>query len=629
MKQRPVFDRMGETVGGKGMSRFFKKGRVKQNTRARFRLQTVVIILVAAIVVASVSSAAFCCYLTFRSSLVDQVAASRNDVLMQISTKAESLQSNMIALSRLYCRMVKDDTQDEVASFFKGDETDKNITMREVLDAYQDALEADYSVTLLGDDGMSYVSRNEGERCDLSALQKELWYLDIPGEVNENVFSWTQIHRDSSLGDGFYFSLARRVQDHDGKRITVLLNISERCLYQTYRKVVNSNSIYMVDKSGRIISSSDESLIGLNYFNMSRLDNLVSSGNYTIIEKSGVQYLLSRYDNIRYGVVYLEEIPLHSLLSALDYIQRWEVLVVGIVILLSCVVCWVIIHTLTAPLMVLCRKLERVSEGHFDTRFDVKSWREISLINDACAEMEEKISDLFENLREEEKQKRLAEIEFLQAQINPHFMYNTLFEIKCMVNLGDNDDAERMLDNFIAMLRTILSQKDELITLQEELVILQQYFTVMQCKYGDGISLSCDIPEELLRRKVLKFVLQPIVENSIFHGLEPMGSKGKIVIKAGEEEKFLYIQVEDNGVGMEEMRLEEVCQNRKASGKNTVGIHNVIRRIQLHFGNEYGVKITSQRNIGTKVLLILPILKADTVSEGKGQDEYIKSNGGG
>ena len=292
-------------------------------------------------------------------------------------------------------------------------------------------------------------------------------------------------------------------------------------------------------------------------------------------------------------------------------------------------VCWVIIHTLTAPLMVLCRKLERVSEGHFDTRFDVKSWREISLINDACAEMEEKISDLFENLREEEKQKRLAEIEFLQAQINPHFMYNTLFEIKCMVNLGDNDDAERMLDNFIAMLRTILSQKDELITLQEELVILQQYFTVMQCKYGDGISLSRDIPEELLRRKVLKFVLQPIVENSIFHGLEPMGSKGKIVIKAGEEEKFLYIQVEDNGVGMEEMRLEEVCQNRKASGKNTVGIHNVIRRIQLHFGNEYGVKITSQRNIGTKVLLILPILKADTVSEGKGQDEYIKSNGGG
>lgn len=603
----------------------------KPNTKSRVKLQTVLMALVAFIVVCSVSAAAFWCYHTFRNILVERVAASRNDVLSQVSTKVDSLQGNMISMSRLYNAMVTDSTHEEIQAFFQG-EALSSMTIGEVMEAYQDAVEVEYSVTILDDDGFFYVSPGNAEEQGAEQIRKSMWYLNIPSDLSDGQVYWTQVHEDETLGAGFYYSAVSRTVDQEGRKVTVLLSIAERFLYETYKNVINGNTMYIVDQDGRVISSNNQHLISLNYFNMERLDDLVSSGTYTIVEKSGVKYLLSRYNEPRYGLVYLEEIPLRTLLSSLDYIQTWSVVVAGIAIILSCMVCWVMIRTITSPLQVLCQKLKQVSGGNFKTKFDVRSWAEISLINDSCAEMEARISDLFTNLKEEERQKRLAEIEFLQAQINPHFMYNTLFEIKCLVNLGDNQDAERMLENFIAMLRTVLSQKDEMITLQEELVILQQYFTVMQCKYGEGIQLVYDIPEELLQRKVLKFVLQPIVENSIFHGLEPAGSRGTILVKVWEMEGRLYIQVKDNGVGMEERQLEQICRctekNEGTTEDGTVGINNVIRRIKLHFGTEYGVSIDSQKYIGTSVLLILPGKAGQEGNKAGEKYECFESDGG-
>lgn len=608
----------------------------RKNIKSQVRLQTILTALVALIVVCSVSAAAFWCYQTFRSILVDRVAASRNDVLAQVSTKVDSLQGNMISMSRLYSSMVADSTYDQIQAFFEG-ESLSNMTIGEVMDAYQDAADVEYSVTILDGDGFFYASPGSGSQSGEEQIRKSMWYLNIPSELAEGKVYWTQVHEDETLGEGFYYSVARKTKNREGREVTVLLSIPQQYLYDTYENVISGNTMYIVDPDGRVISSNNQHLISLNYFNMERLDGLVSSGTYTIVEKSGVKYLLSRYNNPRYGLVYLEEIPLHTLLSSLNYISKWAVLVAAVAILVSCVSCWVIIRTLTSSLQVLCQKLEQVSGGNFQTSFDVESWAEISLINDSCAEMEARIADLFANLKEEERQKRLAEIEFLQAQINPHFMYNTLFEIKCLVNLGDNEDAERMLENFIAMLRTVLSQKDELITLQEELVILQQYFTVMQCKYGDGIRMVYDIPEPLLRRKVLKFVLQPIMENSIFHGLEPAGSRGTIRVKVWEQEEKLYIQVKDDGVGMEERQLEQICQWAKRPGQSakenavdgTVGINNVIRRIKLHFGPEYGVSIASQRHIGTSVLLILPGEPGQEREKAGEWHEHYEGDGGG
>lgn len=598
--------------------------RKRKSGKLQFRLQTTLFLLITLVVVVSVSITAFFSYRAYKISLVDRVAASRNDVLMQVSAKVDLLQANMTSLSRLYYSLVSDVAQNDIQAVFHGDDLEGNITISQLLDAYQDvmnSMDVEYSVTMLDNDGFSYTSTNTDHNYDLSGLQNELWYIYIPADLGGDVVFWTQSHKDPSIGDGFFFSATRRTVNHEGKEVTILISIPERVLYQTYQNVINDNTIYIVNKGGRIVSSNSERMVSLNYFNMKRLDTLVESGSYAIVEKSGVKYLVSRYDNPKYDLVYLEEIPLAGLLSSLEHMQRMTVVVTFLTILFSCGVIWMVVHTLSSPLLRLCQKLKRVSEGDFETEFDIRSWAEVSLINDVSGEMVRKISSLFEDLKEEDRQKRLAELEFLQAQINPHFMYNTLFSIKCLVNLGENDVAERMLEHFIAMLRTILSNKNEMISLQEELVILQQYFVVLQCKYGDEILLDFDIPGELLNRRVLKFMLQPIVENSIFHGLEPTGSKGHVIVKAKEEQGRLYLSVEDDGAGMDEQKLLEVRKKIGESSSDMVGINNVIKRIKLHYGAEYGMEISSEKNVGTRVMLILPSLKAEE-AEGKGGDCY-------
>lgn len=574
-------------------------------------LQATLFLFITAVVVISVSITAFFSYRTYKASLLDRVAASRNDVLMQVSAKVDLLQANMMSLSKLYYNLVKDFAQNDIRAVVHGDNPEGNITVGQMMIAYQDvmnSMDVEYSVTMLDSDGFSYTSAGTDSDYDLTRFQKELWYLYIPSTLCGDAVYWTQPHEDPSKGSGFFFSAARRTVNSEGREITILINVSERILYQTYQNIVSNNTIYIVDRSGRIVSSNKESMVSLNYFNMRRLDELVASGGYAVVEKSGVKYLVSRYDNPEYDLVYLEEIPLASLLSSLEHMQRITILVTIITIFIACMMILIIVHTISSPLLKLCQKLKRVSSGDFQTEFDVQSWAEVSLINDASGEMVKKISSLFEDLKEEERQKRLAELEFLQAQINPHFMYNTLFSIKCLVSLGENEEAERMLDNFIAMLRTILGSKDEIITLQEELVILRQYFVVLQCRYGDGIMLNLEIPGELLKRRILKFVLQPIVENSIFHGLEPTGSHGHVTVKGWEDGGCLYLSVEDNGAGMDEERLKQVRETISGGGKSMVGIANVINRIKLHFGTAYGVEIYSEKDVGTRVVLILPIL---------------------
>mgnify|MGYP002549872132 CR=1 FL=1 len=263
------------------------------------------------------------------------------------------------------------------------------------------------------------------------------------------------------------------------------------------------------------------------------------------------------------------------------------------------------------PLSEVIRHMDTFGHQDFSTRIEVRGNDEAALVARHFNQMADQIQDLIQKVYEGTIRKKEAELKALQAQINPHFIYNTLFSVKCLVSLGENDTAERMLENFTAMLRTILGQKDEMISLQEELVILHQYFVVLQCKYGDEILLDVDIPEDLLKQRVLKFVLQPIVENSIFHGLEPAGSKGHVVVRAWERGARLYLSVEDDGAGMDCNRLKEVQGTIGSDNSTMVGINNTVKRIKLHFGAQYGVEISSEKDVGTKVVLILPSIKAE------------------
>lgn len=569
--------------------------------RGSIRLRTVLVVLMALILVLCAGSTALFSYCSYKDILIQQIASSRNDVLLQISAKMESLQRNIVAASNLYCYII--------TGFSPGQSEDSRIqTLEEFGSAYQNVLrtiDPNCYVTVLGEDGFRY---DFGGRAG-AVSEDELWFLRIPIHMEEHEIYWTQSHKEA---DGSHsFSGARRFLGGDGLGYTLLVSIPERTIYRTYENIISNNALYVVREDGRIVSQNNERMVNLNYFNMTRLDELVFSGSYRIVEKSGVKFLLSRYDNEQYDLLYIEEIPLDDLLEPLRATQLLTVLVAVSMVILACGVVLVVVHAVTSPLHQLCQRLMRVSTGDFQTRFDVHGWSEINLINDVSQEMTGKISSLFENLKDTEREKRLAELDFLQAQINPHFMYNTLFSIKCLVSLGENETAERMLDAFTGMLRTVLESKEEIISLQQELYTLQQYFEVLQCRYGDGIRMELDIPPELLQYRILKFELQPLVENSIFHGLEPMGSKGTITVRAALDADQLKLEVADDGAGMTAERLQEVRCQLSCEEHANVGMRNVLKRIRLHFGEAYGLDVSSEIGVGTRVLLRLPILPPD------------------
>lgn len=567
----------------------------------RMRFQTILILLITITLICCVIGITIFSHTTYKQNLINQVALARIDVLMQTSEKVESIQKNMVSLSGLYEYKLSSLQSSPLAHDQWPKELD--IASNEYHYAMQ-AIDIDCYVTLLNTPAGNYSTLKSLSEDDILSMQKELWFLRIPSQIDENQVFWTQSHHEGNPDSSFVFSLVRRPSFD--QNILILINIPERILFDTYKSVTSNNMIYIINSDGRIISQNNESMINLGYFNMSRLDELVTSGNYTIIEKSGESYLLSRYDNEEFGLKYIEEIPLNDLLKPMSNIQIMTISFSALLTLIACIVIIIVVSTLSAPLAKMCKKLQRVSEGKFDTVFDIESWAEINLINDASQEMVSRISDLFDDLKEKERQKRLAEIDFLQAQINPHFMYNTLFSIRCLINIGETESAEHMLDSFTGMLRTVLESKDDIITLQQEISSLQQYFDVLQCRYGEDIRLTLDIPQSLLNFKTLKFILQPIVENSVFHGLEPNGCKGEINISARESDNNLILEVRDDGAGMSYDQLKNMHLSIQSAESNNVGIANVLKRIHLHFGTDYGLQITSKLGQGTSVILTLP-----------------------
>ena len=212
-------------------------------------------------------------------------------------------------------------------------------------------------------------------------------------------------------------------------------------------------------------------------------------------------------------------------------------------------------------------------------------------------------------VRAEQRQLRKAEFELLQAQINPHFLYNTLDAIVWSAEAGNQKQVIDMVGSLSDFFRTSLNKVKEIVTVREDLHHVRSYLEIQQIRYLDILSYEIDVPEELYDYKVPKITLQPLVENALYHGIKNKRGGGKIVVLGWDDVDSYYIQVKDNGIGMTKERLDEIRNALKeAVPKENVlyGLYNVNERIRLNLGEGYGIEIESKYEEGTKVTLHLP-----------------------
>lgn len=211
-------------------------------------------------------------------------------------------------------------------------------------------------------------------------------------------------------------------------------------------------------------------------------------------------------------------------------------------------------------------------------------------------------------LRKEEyyKEQKKNEIALLQSQVNPHFLYNTLESIRLMAVIQKNKGIERMVKSLVALLKDLSKGTDDIYPIEKELKLLENYVEIQKIRYLDSFEFINNISPDLFNLSIIKFTLQPIVENSIIHGIDPGKGNGIIVLDARCEEDLLIIEVSDNGCGIDDERIQELL-TKESKGKMTgIGIYNVDRRIKLMFGEKYGLKIESTINKGTKIIIYLP-----------------------
>lgn len=254
--------------------------------------------------------------------------------------------------------------------------------------------------------------------------------------------------------------------------------------------------------------------------------------------------------------------------------------------------------------------MSKITEGNFNNHINLAGSSEIKKLSSSFNYMLDDLNNYVEKLLLAQKKQRKAELSALQMQINPHFIYNTLASIKLLVLKEDKEKASETINSFISLLQNTISDTSETITVKQEIENLKNYVFINETRCGDNIKVNFHVFEQCINYRLPKLVLQPFIENALFHAF--LGNvEGRIHVFISVKSNKLFCEIIDNGIGIEESQLQ--CLYSSPTSKHIhftgIGIKNVDNRIKLLYGNDYGVTITSKINVGTTINVFLPLIE--------------------
>lgn len=452
-----------------------------------------------------------------------------------------------------------------------------------------------------------------GSSNDPQALRSADWFA---GELSKSTELYVLDMVDSPFWGGKsekLLPLLRKVNNNssysgDG---WVFLGISAKLFRDALKEVQHENRIAVVTATGKTVAAVNEKSVGEDEAFIRMLLQQGSGKDTFRMKMNGEKCMVSYVRNPKSGILVYEILPLHRVVN-----NSFMILMIILLIFTSCISIGMVLSSfftkrINEPIDKLVSHIRLLSHGDFTVDPKIESEDEIGTIGKGVNHMAAKIEELVDMKVESEKEKKNLEIKMLQAQINPHFLYNTLDSIRWIAIIQKNSGIVKVVTSLSSLLKNMAKGFNEKITLKQELDFLADYIVIEKVRYVELFDVEIDVePKELYQAKIVKLTLQPLVENAIFSGIEPSGRNGLVQIKAEKKGQDLCITVRDNGIGMDKEKAKQLLKDTetvKSSSMSGIGLPNVDRRMKLVYGESYGLSIQSEPGQYTQITVMLPL----------------------
>jgi two-component system sensor histidine kinase YesM len=439
-------------------------------------------------------------------------------------------------------------------------------------------------------------------------------------EINTDIEEFVLYLQEINYGHGekTIMTLGSKIYDKEGKHIGyILIDIPREVIYEETRDIYSGLSMQMVmlDSYGyTLLDTVNESMEGkfqqASYIDPEKIESHKSISNMIMKDS----FMIFEYKDLRLGTT--------TKLNVLsDFFSTYQLIVSlilivgsGFSLVISGLLAFIQARTISEPINELIEVMDEVKRGDLDIRADIRNRDEIGDLGKYFNQMLNQLNVYIKENIEKQRQLRTTEIRMLQAQIKPHFIYNTLDVIKWSVKLGHQEKAISVVTNLAKLLRLSIDSSEEFVTIRNNIEFINGYLAIQRIKYDNSFRTEIDIDERLMECRIPRLILQPFIENSIVHGFGKTKKNDGIIRITGrfdncssqddiENCKTIVFKVIDNGVGMTEQEIREL---NFECPESHIGIYNVNKRIQMYFGKEYGVKINSSKEKGTEVVILMP-----------------------
>ncbi len=494
-------------------------------------------------------------------------------------------------------------------------EAEREAEKERILTQFQTIMESRddiYNVAAVAKNGRYIINQGDDELTGYVDIESLDWYQAAMESKSGIAVSSSHVQNAIQSSYKWVITLSRAlVNNQTGEReglFFVDLN------YSAISDLCNNNSIeekgyiFVLDAEGNIVYHPKQQLMygGLKTENIDAI--MECREDSLIIDEGGDSKLYTMSKSKRTGWTVVGAAYTSELLKNNEQAQMWYLLVASILLLAVIGISSIISREITKPIRSLRDSMRKVQNGQFDTHVEVITENEIGSLGRSFNLMTSEIQALMEQNVYEQKQKRKSELKALQAQINPHFLYNTLDSIIWMSEAGENDEVVEMTSALARLLRQSISNDQEEVELEKEIEYVKNYLTIQKMRYKDKLEFFIYVDPRVAHVPIIKLVLQPLVENAIYHGIKYKETKGNLKIYARPVDGRVEIVVADDGIGMDEDVMEHIFdEHRKEQKRNGVGVPNVQKRLKLQYGSEYGIRYESVKGAGTKAVITIPV----------------------